>query len=140
MRTSKIRHQFYLPDELSAKLEQLASKPGNSKSSILTEALKTWLDRKAINELDARFAPRLDRQQNILNRVETTLNITAEILDFFVRHQMMLVAHQPPFDDDTSHLGNRRYRMFMDQVARRLASNQGKARLPLTNYNQERKP
>lgn len=108
MRTSKIRHQFYLPDELSAKLEKLASKPGNSKSSILTEALRAWLDRKAVNELDERFAPRLDRQQNILNRVETTLNITAEILDLFVRHQMMLVAHQPAFDDETSHLGNRR--------------------------------
>lgn len=140
MRTSKIRHQFYLPDELSAKLEQMASKPGNSKSSILTEALKSWLDRKAINELDERFAPRLDRQQNILNRVETTLNITAEILDLFVRHQMTLLAHQPPFDDETSHLGTRRYRMFMDQVARKLAGNQGKARLTLNPNGQERKP
>lgn len=140
MRTSKIRHQFYLPDELSVKLEQLASRPGNSKSSILTEALRAWLDRKAVNELDERFAPRMDRQQRVLNRLETTLNITAEMLDLYVRHQMTLLAHQPPFDDEASHLGTKRYRMFMDQVARRLASNQGKARLALTPKDQERKP
>ena len=31
MRTFKTRHQFYLPDDLSEKLEDLAAKPGSSK-------------------------------------------------------------------------------------------------------------
>lgn len=125
MKTFKTRHQFYLPDDLSAKLDALAAKPGNSKTTILTEALTAWLDRKAVNELDERFAPRMDRQQRILQRVETTLNITTEVLDLFVQHQMTIVAHQPPFDSATQQLG----RAFMDQVARRLAGNQGKTRL-----------
>lgn len=139
MKTFKTRHQFYLPDDLSAKLDALAANPGNSKTTILTEALAAWLDRKAVNELDERFAPRMDRQQRILQRVETTLNITTEVFDLFVQHQMTIVAHQPPFDTSTQQLGMKRYRAFMDQVARRLASNQGKARMIANTRDEERK-
>src|SRR3546814_9199428 len=52
MQTSKIRHQFYLPDDLSRALEDLASRPGASKTAILTDALRAWLERKAGHELD----------------------------------------------------------------------------------------
>lgn len=129
MNTRKIRHQFYLPDDLSETLEALATKPGASKTTILTDALRAWIERKAVNELDERFAPRLDRHQRQLHRLESTLNITAEVLDLFVQHQLTIVAHQPPFDDETGQLGAKRYRAFMDQVGRRLARNQGKPRL-----------
>jgi len=129
MKTSKIRHQFYLPDELSSKLDALASKPGSSKTTILTDALRAWIDRKAANELDERFAPRLDRQLRVSQRTETTLNIVAEVLDIFVQHQLTIVAHQPPFDAETGQLGLKRYRALMDQVARQLGANQGRPRL-----------
>ncbi|AOH85275.1 CopG family transcriptional regulator [Sphingomonas panacis] len=129
MRTSKTRHQFYLPDDLSAKLDALSAKPGNSKTAILSDALRAWFDRKAVNELDDRFAPRLDRLQRLQQRSDTTLNIMAEVFDFFVQHQMTMLAHQPAFDPETAQLGLRRYRAFMDQVGRRLAANQGKTRL-----------
>lgn len=105
MKTFKTRHQFYLPDDLSAKLDDLANKPGNSKTAILTEALRVWLDRKAVNELDERFAPRMDRQQRILRRVESTLNVAVEALDLFIQHQMTIVAHHPAFDSETKQLG-----------------------------------
>lgn len=39
MKTRKIRHQFYLPDDLSARLDAMAAEPGSSKTAILTEAL-----------------------------------------------------------------------------------------------------
>jgi len=129
MNTRKTRHQFYLPNDLSEKLDALAAKPGASKTTILTDALRAWIDRKSVNELDERFAPRLDRQQRLLQRLETTLNITAEVLDLFVQHQLTIVAHQPAFDQETGQLGIKRYRAFMDQVGRRLAANQGKPRL-----------
>ena len=129
MKTLKTRHQFYLPDDLSKKLDELASRPGASKSAVLTEALRAWLDRKAGNELDQRFGPRLDRQQRTSQRIETTLNIVAEVLDLFVQHQLTIVAHQPPFDQETGQLGLKRYRAFLDQVGRRLAATQGQPRL-----------
>src|SRR3546814_10134359 len=84
MKTLKTRHQFYRPDDLSETLAALAAKPGASKTAILTDALRAWLERKAGHELDERFGPRLDRQQRIAQRSEATLNAMAEMLDLFV--------------------------------------------------------
>jgi predicted DNA-binding protein len=123
------RRERYLPDDLSEKLDALSSKLGASKTTILTEALRAWIERKGAHQLDERFAPRLDRQQRLLQRIEATLNIATEVLDLFVQHQLTIVAHQPTFDAETGQLGMKRYRAFMDQVGRRLAANQGKARL-----------
>ena len=121
MKTFKTRHQFYLPDDLSEALDQLAAKPGNSKTAILTDALRAWIDRKAVNELDERFAPRLDRQQRLLLRLETASSRQAAVLELFVRHQLTLVAHNPPFDEATRTLGLRRFNAFMDLVLRSMS-------------------
>jgi hypothetical protein len=110
----------YLPDDLSARLEALASKPGSSKTNILTDALRAWLDRKAGDELDQRFGPRLDRQTRASNRMESRLDHVAGTLDLFGAHQLTLTAHQPPFDEPTSRLGAARFRQFMNQVATRM--------------------
>src|SRR3546814_4362080 len=112
MKTLKTRHQLYLPDDLSETLAALAAKPGASKTAILTDAFRAWLERKAGHELDERFGPRLDRQHRIAQRSEATLNAMAEMLDLFVAHQLTLVAHQPPFDEETGRLGLQRYRRF----------------------------
>jgi len=129
MYTAKIRHQLYLPDDLSRALDDLAAKPGSSKTAIMTDALRAWFERKASAEIDDRFGPRLDRQQRIAQRSEATLNAVAEMLDLFVQHQLTLTAHQPPFDEATGQLGRQRYQRFVEQVARRLARNGGVPRL-----------
>ena len=46
VKTFKTRHQFYLPDDLSEKLEALAAEPGSSKTAILTDAFRMWLERR----------------------------------------------------------------------------------------------
>ncbi|QNA82954.1 CopG family transcriptional regulator [Sphingomonas sp. So64.6b] len=125
MKTFKTRHQFYLPDDLTEALDKLAGKPGASKTAVLTDALRAWLDRRAGNELDQRFGPRLDRQNRTSDRIETKLNSVSAILDLFVAHQLTITAHQPPFDDVTGQLGMKRYRQFMDQVSRQLQAKRG---------------
>jgi hypothetical protein len=122
VRTFKTRHQFYLPDELSEKLEQLSAKPGSSKTSVLTDALNAWIDRRASNELDERFGIRLDRLSREQQRIQRRLDLIAEALGVFIQHQLTLVAHQPPFDTDTAQLGMERYRRFVELVGRRLAN------------------
>lgn len=133
MKTLKTRHQFYLPDALSEKLDALTAAPGASKTAILTDALTAWLERRAGHELDQRFGPRLDRLSRSDERLERKLDAVTEILGLFVQHQLTLVAHQPPFDPDTAQLGATRYRRFMELVERRLAraaDPERKARLP----------
>src|SRR5213075_142063 len=121
MKTFKTRHQFYLPDDLSEKLEALAAQPGSSKTAILTDAFRAWLDRRAGNELDERFGVRLDRFGQAHERLEQKLDFLAETLGTFVQHQLTLVAHQPPFEPETGQLGLQRYQAFVEAVGRRLA-------------------
>ena len=121
MKTYKTRHQFYLPDDLSEKLEALASKPGASKTGILTDALAAWFERKAGNELDTRFGPRLDKQNRTAERIEQKIEFIAEALGTFVQHQLTLVAHKPPFESDTAALGRQRYLKFVEIVGSRVA-------------------
>jgi hypothetical protein len=121
MKTFKTRHQFYLPDDLSEKLEELAAEPESSKTAILTDAFRAWLERRAGHELDERFGVRLDRFSRAHERLEQKLDFLAEALGTFVQHQLTLVAHQPPFEPETSQLGLQRYRAFVEMVGRRLA-------------------
>ncbi|MFB0872145.1 MULTISPECIES: CopG family transcriptional regulator [unclassified Sphingobium] len=120
MKTCKTRHQFYLPDDLSAKLDALTSNPGTSKTQVLTDALNAWLERKGAQELDQRFGPRLDRQNRTAERLERKVDALTEMLGLFIRHQLTLVADQPPFDSDTARLGRARYVSFMKLVEQRL--------------------
>lgn len=129
MRTTKTRHQFYLPDELSEKLDTLALKPGASKTAILTDALNAWIERAGQKELDERFGPRLDRQSRAAERVERKVQALTELVGVFVQHQLTLVAHQPPFDDETGRLGRERYIRLIDLVERRMAGGGIGARL-----------
>ena len=121
MKTFKTRHQFYLPDDLSEKLEALAAEPGSSKTTILTDALRAWFDRRGATELDERFGVRLDRLSRADEQLGRKLDFVAEALGAFVQHQLTITAHQPQFDAETGHLGLQRYRRFIDFVARRLA-------------------
>lgn len=121
MKTFKTRHQFYLSDDLSEKLEALAAEPGSSKTAILTDAFRVWLDRRGATELDERFGVRLDRLSRADEQLGRKLDFIAEALGTFVQHQLTLSAHQPPFEPETGQLGLQRYRAFVEMVGRRLA-------------------
>lgn len=131
MKTRKTRHQFYLPDALTEKLEALAAKPGSSKSAVMTDALNAWIERRGANELDDRFGARLDRHSHAQERIERKLDMLTETFDLFVRHQLTLTAHQPAFDAETRRLGQLRYDEFV-RLAGRLAA-RPEAHLPLVN-------
>jgi predicted transcriptional regulator len=121
VKTFKTRHQFYLPDDLSEKLESLAAEPGSSKTAILTDAFRAWIERRGATELDERFGGRLDRLSRADEQLSRKLDFIAEALGTFAQHQLTLSAHQPPFEPETGQLGLQRYRAFVDTVGRRLA-------------------
>jgi hypothetical protein len=101
---------------------------------VLTEALKAVLERHAGHELDQRFGVRLDRMSRSQERLESKVDLLAEAFGTFVHHQLTLVAHQPPFDEETRQLGLNRYQKFIDLVGRRLASG---SNLSLTRVGQQ---
>lgn len=118
MTTLKQRHHVYLPDDVSSALDTLGRDPRTSKSKIVEEALRAWFERRAGNALDDRFGIRIGRQHELIVH---KLDFLAEALGTFVLHQLTLVAHHPPFTPDAAHLGQQRYRAFVDAVGRKLA-------------------
>jgi hypothetical protein len=117
-----VRHQLFLPRALSDRLEALAAKPGASKSSILAAAVAAFLDRRGANELDERFAQRLDRISNQLARIERDGHVGLESLALFVRY--MLTVNAPLADEDEAAraIGRDRFAAFVTRVGQQLAT------------------
>lgn len=90
---ARLRHQFVLDTEIVERLEALTAKPGVSKSSIVREALKEWMNREAVPVLDSRFAPRLNQISRQLERIERNGKIALEVQALFVRY---MLASIPP--------------------------------------------
>jgi hypothetical protein len=117
----KPRHHLYLDDALTERLEELAAKPGASKSGIVAAALKSFLDRRAESALDQQFRIRLDRISRQLDRIERDGHVLIESLALFVRFQLTVTAPIPENDRAAQAIGRDRFQSFIDQVARQLA-------------------
>lgn len=122
MTRTKTRHQLFLDADVSAKLEAMAAKPGTSKSALLAEALTAWLNRRGNNELDDRFGLRLNRISAQLNRIERDGQVLLESLALLARYQLMIMAPIAEPDAATRAVGRDRFKAFVDQVGRQMAS------------------
>jgi hypothetical protein len=121
-RADLVRHQLFLPRDLSERLAALARGPGASRSRILAEALAAFLDRKGADELELRFIGRLDRQSNQLARIERNSQIQLESLALFVRYMLTVNAPLPEGDRAAQAIGRDRFRAFVERVGRHIAS------------------
>ena len=117
VRGGEVRHQLFLPADLSERLEALARRPGVTKSSILAAALGAWLDREAENSLDARFGPRLDRMVRQAGRIERNSQIGIEVLALFVRYMLASVPPVAEGDEAARAQGRQRFDWFTMKVA-----------------------
>ncbi|MEP9360101.1 CopG family transcriptional regulator [Sphingomonas sp. KR3-1] len=118
----KIRHQLFLPRDVSGRLEALAAKPGASKSAILADAVTAWLDRRGRSELEDRFGLRLDRLTAALGRIERDGQVLLETLALFVRYE--LAIHAPLAENDAAGraIARERFDAFVAQVGRQIAA------------------
>lgn len=133
MTTRKQRLHVYISGDNARALDALAGDPRISKSAMVDEALHVWRAGRAGNALDDRFGIKLDRIGGRQERLEEMVAYVAEALGTFVQHQLTLVAHQPAFTPETVHLGQQRFRVFVEAVGRRLArraSSHAKAFMP----------
>lgn len=117
----KPRHHLYLDEELTARLDALATKPGSSKSAIVSDALRAYLARRGAREIDDLLKMRLDRHGAQLNRIERDLQVLLESLALFVRYQLTVTAPLPEPDQAARAVGRDRFQAFIDQVGRQIA-------------------
>jgi hypothetical protein len=118
----RIRHQLFLTQDLSERLEVLGSKPGASKSAILVDALTAWLNRRGASELEDKFGARLDRMTNAIGRIERDGHVLLETLALFVLIELTVNAPLPKGDDAARAVGRARFEEFVARVGERLAS------------------
>jgi hypothetical protein len=116
----KTRYQLFLEPRLAERLEQLATRPGVSRSAILVEALDAWLSRQGTHELDERFGPRLDRISKQNARVQRDIQVLLESLSLFLHYLFCLHAQLPEPDAAARAIGRDRFQKFVDQVGRRI--------------------
>lgn len=121
----KRRHEFNLDEDLSERLAELADRPGASKSAIMTDALRAFLDRRGASELDDRFKVRLDRLSTQLGRIERDQQIVAETLALLARFQLSVSAPLAESDRAGRAIGHERFKSFVEQVSRRVAGGRG---------------
>ena len=121
-KSSQVRHQLFLPKHLSDRLEALARGPGASKSGLLAAAVAAWLDRRGTDEVEHRFARRLDRLSHQLARIERDGHVQLESLALFIRY--MLAINAPLDDDDEAGraTGRDRFLAFVNRVGRQVES------------------
>jgi hypothetical protein len=119
-RSPKVRHQLFIPQDLSERLCTLAAKPGAAKSSIVSAALASWLDRASVNEVEEQIGNRLNRTMAIVGRIERNQNYEIETLAGFIRFYMTL--NPPAADPAARAAGAAQFEKFIQQIAGRVGS------------------
>lgn len=120
-RSDQVRYQLFLPKAVAERFERLAAGPGASKSKLLAAAVDAWLNRRGTDELEQRFAVRLDRLSSQLARIERDGHVTIESLALFIRYMLTVNAPLPEGDEAARAIGRDRFAAFVQRVGQQLA-------------------
>ena len=124
----KPRFNFYLDEDLAERLDALTRRSGSSKSAIISAALRAYLERGA-SDIDAAVQQRLDRHTRLLGAVQREQQILIESFAHFLRYYLTVTPPLAEADQPAAKaLGQDRFSVFIDQVARRIAQGRSVAR------------
>lgn len=121
MKSAKIRHQLFLPKELSDRVGRIAEGTGRARSELLVEALEAFLSRRNQAAGDEALAARLARFERHIEAVRRHQGLQWEVLARSMRHQMMTAAALPRADAATEAAAARAFETVIDEIADRLA-------------------
>ena len=117
----KPRHHLYLDDELTAELEHLASKPGASKSAIVTAALRQYIRRGGGDERDEAIRQRFDRLSRQVAKLTSDMELVLNTQSQHVWLNLLLTANVPSPDETGRRTALQRYDKFTESVAASVA-------------------
>ena len=116
----------YLTDDVAKLLKMAVRRAGATKSDIVNEALRRFLDPKGDNDQDGEVIGRLKGLAKAVRRLHRDVQIVAETLALHIRQFLMITPPVPKADQDAAmKLGRERYKVFIAQIAKRIASDDG---------------
>lgn len=121
MKSEKVRHQLFLPKQLSARLDRIASGTGRARSELLVEALEAWLNRRNPVAAEEALGARLTRLERHVEAVRRQQGLQWEVLARMLRHQLIIASGLPPADAATQASAMRAFEAIIDELAERLA-------------------
>jgi predicted transcriptional regulator len=124
VKTEKVRYQLFLPKELSARLNRIASGTGRTRSKLLVEALEAWLNRRNPAAAEEALGARLTRIERHIEAVRRHQGLQWEVLARMLRHQLLIAAGLPPADAANQASAMRAFEAVIDELADRLAGNE----------------
>lgn len=117
----KPRVNLRLDATLLARLETAAHERRTTKTDILEEALRFYLDPDRSRSLEDRLMQRMDSFEKRLGRLSWAVDLSVETTGHFVLYWLTRIDPIPDVERDVAHaLGQRRFDYFINQVASRL--------------------
>lgn len=120
MKTQKVRHQLFLPKELSARLDRIANGTGRARSELLVDALEAWLNRRNPAATEEALGARLTRFERHIEAVRRQQGLQWEVLARMLRHQLLTAAALPPADPATQASALKTFEAVIDELADRI--------------------
>lgn len=118
---SQYRLNLFIQPEHARRLDELATKKGISKSSIVAAALASWLSPDAGSQRETIIARRLDRLSQQFGRLERDQNIQIEALALFIRYYLTVSTPVPDTHQEAARAqGKARFEQFIEQLGRHL--------------------
>lgn len=123
---AKPRVNIRLSYELHRTLEQMTLAPGVTKSAIIEDALRAYLDPSRLGGRDDAILKRIDAFDLRQNAIERDTALCLETLGQFVLYWLTRTEPLPDGERDVAHrLGQRRFDFFIEQVAQKVGAQAG---------------
>lgn len=123
---AKPRVNIRLSHDLHRTLEQMVLAPGVTKSAIIEDALRAYLDPDRLGGRDDAILRRIDAFDLRQSAIERDTALCLETLGQFVLYWLTRSDPLPDGERDTAHrLGQRRFDYFIEQVAQKVGAENG---------------
>lgn len=120
MKPKYVRTYVGLPTDLAERLDALTAKRGASKSNIIVDAVRAWLNRYGLGVLETKFAIRLDRMSRQCGRIERDHRFLIECMALYIQYQLTISPPVPEDDGTGWAVGLERWSAFVTHVERQI--------------------
>ena len=118
---SRHRLNLFIERDHVRRLDELSTKKGVSKSSIVAAALASWLSPDAADKREAAMAKRLDRLSRQFEKLERDQNILIETVALYVRYYLTVSTPLPESHQEAARAqGRARFEQFIEELGRHI--------------------